>query len=135
MLNYSYALLQEEVEKAINLNGLDPYCGFLHWDKKGRSSLVFDVMEEFRQQVDKTVLSIINRKQVTKEDFIYEEGKVLIEKSTKKILISSIMDKINKKMKYNNERISYAKLIEKQVKKIVDFLVNNEKYTPFYLRW
>ena len=48
MLNYSYAILASEVLKSLHISGLDPYAGFLHSDLYGRSSLVFDVMEEFR---------------------------------------------------------------------------------------
>lgn len=55
LLNYGYAVLQSEMWKSIYLAGLDPYCGFLHSDRYGRASLVFDLIEEFRQQiVDKT---------------------------------------------------------------------------------
>ncbi|MBU7018228.1 MAG: CRISPR-associated endonuclease Cas1, partial [Theionarchaea archaeon] len=51
MLNYGYGILQGEVLRAIHFAGLDPYGGYLHVDRSGRSSLVFDLMEEFRQQV------------------------------------------------------------------------------------
>ena len=51
MLNYSYAILASEVLKALHISGLDPYAGFLHADRYGRTSLVFDLMEEFRQQI------------------------------------------------------------------------------------
>ena len=49
LLNYGYAVLQSEMWKSIYLAGLDPYCGFLHSDRYGRASLVFDLIEEFRQ--------------------------------------------------------------------------------------
>ena len=46
---------------SLHMTGLDPYAGFLHSDLYGRTSLVFDVMEEFRQQiVDRSILKIIN---------------------------------------------------------------------------
>ena len=32
MLNYGYAILASEITKSILLIGLDPYCGFLHYD-------------------------------------------------------------------------------------------------------
>ena len=61
MLNYGYAILESEVTKNILLSGLDPYCGFLHFDMPNRTSLTYDLMEEFRQQlVDKVVFTLIN---------------------------------------------------------------------------
>ena len=69
MLNYGYAILESEVTKNILLSGLDPYCGFLHFDMPNRTSLTYDLMEEFRQQlVDKVVFTLINHKQVSLED-------------------------------------------------------------------
>lgn len=69
MLNYGYAILASEITKSILLNGLDPYCGLLHYDMDNRTSLTFDLIEPFRQQiVDKTVISLINRKQVKIND-------------------------------------------------------------------
>ena len=69
MLNYGYAILSSEITKSILVNGLDPYCGLLHFDMDNRTSLTFDLIEPFRQQiVDKTVISLVNRKQVTLED-------------------------------------------------------------------
>lgn len=65
MLNYGYAILASEVTKHLVLNRLDPYCGFLHFDRDRRTSLTFDLIEEFRQQlVDKVIFSLINTDQI-----------------------------------------------------------------------
>lgn len=136
LLNYAYAILQSEILKSINLTGLDSYCGFLHSDMKGRTSLVFDLMEEFRQQiVDKTVLSLINRKQINIENFSYENNKIMIDKKAKFLLIRSIMDKLDNDITFNDEKTTYAKLIENQARNISAFLNGTKTYTPFYLRW
>lgn len=79
MLNYSYAILASEILKSLHMSGLDPYAGFLHSDLYGRTSLVFDVMEEFRQQiVDRSVLRLINLGQIQKDDFEIRDDFVLI---------------------------------------------------------
>ena len=60
ILNYGYAILAGEITKSILLNGLDPYCGFLHFDRDNRTSLTYDLIEDFRQQiVDKTVINTV----------------------------------------------------------------------------
>ena len=59
-------IVETEIWKSIYLAGLNPYCGFLHSERYARDSMVFDLIEEFRQQiVDKTVLSIVNKNQVS----------------------------------------------------------------------
>jgi CRISP-associated protein Cas1 len=57
-LNYGYAVLKSQVMRSIQAAGLDPSCGFLHADKEGRDSLVYDLMEPHRSQVDKLVLRL-----------------------------------------------------------------------------
>jgi CRISPR-associated protein Cas1 len=136
MLNYGYAILQGEVWRNINLSGLDPYCGFLHSDKKGRTSLVFDLMEEFRQQiVDKTVLSILNKKQLKLSDFELKETQILLGKKVRKLLISKILEKLSTKIHFNGKRKKYSDIIIYQSRLITKFLENKEPYIGFYLRW
>lgn len=83
MLNYGYAILASEITKSILTNGLDPYCGFLHFDMYGRASLTFDLIEPFRQQiVDKTVIALINRKQITTKDLDNRNNLIKLEART-----------------------------------------------------
>lgn len=75
MLSFAYTLLANDTAAALETVGLDAYVGFLHRDRPGRVSLALDVMEELRGiYADKFVLSLINKKQINKEDFL-QEGK------------------------------------------------------------
>lgn len=58
-LNYSYGILYSESWKALVLAGLDPYLGYLHTDRSGNPTLVFDYIEQFRFIADMTLLSIL----------------------------------------------------------------------------
>jgi len=60
-LNYGYGILYGQIERALVLAGLDPYGGFIHTDRPGKPSLVFDLIEQFRQViVDRTIVGIWN---------------------------------------------------------------------------
>ena len=136
MLNYSYAILSSEVLKALHISGLDPYAGFLHSDRYGRTSLVFDLMEEFRQQiVDKSVLKLINNGQIKKEYFHMKDDFVFIDLTCRKLLIRTILDKLNNEVTVDGVKKSYSDFIILESQKIVNFLLYNKKYKPFYLRW
>lgn len=136
MLNYAYAILASEVLKSLHMSGLDPYAGFLHSDLYGRTSLVFDVMEEFRQQiVDKSVLKLINLGQIEKDDFEIKNGFVYIGGDCRKLLVKSILDKLNTEVTFNGIKKSYSDYIEVESKNIVDFLMYNKQFKTFYLRW
>lgn len=136
MLNYSYAILASEVLKALHTSGLDPYAGFLHSDRYGRKSLVFDVMEEFRQQiVDKSVLKLINRNQISQDDFEQKGSMIYIHESCRKLLIKTVLDKLNNDLSFNGIKTTYVDLISIESKHIVDYLLFLKKYPTFYLRW
>lgn len=134
MLNYGYAILASEIAKNIVIHGLDPYCGFLHSDLKRRQSLIFDLIEEFRQQiVDKTVFKLVNNNQIDETDIDKRNNSLKLE--SRKLLASEIMAKIHSELTFDNEKVSYAKIIERQVNNLVKTLVNDEKYIGFYLNW
>ena len=136
MLNYSYAILASEVLKSLHTSGLDPYAGFLHSDRYARKSLVFDLMEEFRQQiVDKSVLKLINREQIQNDDFELKDGMMHIHESCRKLLIKTILDKLNNDITFNGIKTTYVDLISIESKNIVDYLLYLKKYPTFYLRW
>ena len=75
MLSFVYALLLNDCISALTTAGLDPAVGFLHSDRPGRPGLALDLMEEFRPLLaDRTVLAMVNRRQVTAADFVRGEG-------------------------------------------------------------
>lgn len=134
MLNYGYAILASEIAKSILVNGLDPYCGFLHFDMYGRTSLTFDLIEPFRQQiVDKTVIGLINRKQVTADDL--DKRNNIIKLEARKLIVEKILAKIYSTITYCDESVSYFDLIERQSENLVNVLLEGSKFEGFYLRW
>ncbi|MCW3053150.1 MAG: CRISPR-associated endonuclease Cas1, partial [Chthonomonadales bacterium] len=75
LLSFAYTLVANELLSAIHTVGLDPYVGFLHAERHGKSSLGFDLVEEFRACfADALVLSVINNRILTPEDFETELG-------------------------------------------------------------
>lgn len=136
MLNYGYAILRGEIWRAVHLSALDPYAGFLHADRWGRPSLVFDLIEEFRQQiVDKTVFTIINRKEVTKKDFTQDNEQCHIEDKARKKLISSILRKLDKEIMIKGEKTRWSSIIIQQAQLLAKYLAGKAEYKGFYLRW
>ncbi len=91
MLSFAYTLVANDVAAALETVGLDPYVGFLHSLRPGRTSLALDMMEELRAYLgDRLVLSLINRRQLYAKDFCVqgEEGVVMTE-SAKKIFLTA----------------------------------------------
>lgn len=136
MLNYGYGILKGEIWRAIHLAALDPYAGYLHADRWGRASLVFDVMEEFRQQVvDKTVFTMINRKEINNSDFVMGEKFCRIEDVARKKLISNILRRLDSEIKVNDLKMKWSSIISYQTRLLAKYLVGKVEYKGFYLRW
>ena len=85
MLSLAYTLIANDISAALETVGLDPYVGFLHSLRPGRTSLALDMMEEFRAYL---VLSLINKRQITPKDFLYQgdNGVILTDKGRKTFL-------------------------------------------------
>ena len=91
LLSFLYAMLQSDCTAAICAVGLDPQVGFLHVLRPGRPSLALDLMEEFRPLLaDRLALTLVNRNEVTKTDFVkYPGGGVMLnDVGRKKVVIA-----------------------------------------------
>lgn len=89
MLSLAYTLIANDCAAALETVGLDPYVGFLHALRPGRTSLALDMMEEFRAYLgDRFVLSLINKRQITPKDFLHQgdSGVVMTDKGRKTFL-------------------------------------------------
>lgn len=91
LLSFLYTLLLNDCVSALEGVGLDPQMGFLHALRPGRPSLALDLMEELRPVLgDRLALTLINLKQVTKNDF--EErtgGAVYLNETGRKTVIAA----------------------------------------------
>ena len=68
--NYAYAILQGQCKQALISQGFDTACGFLHTDQLHRDSLVFDLMECHRAQVDRVVLDMFSTHTLSRGEFM-----------------------------------------------------------------
>lgn len=75
MLSLAYSQLEGMCFSALELVGLDPYVGFMHTLRPGRKSLALDLMEELRSVfADRFVLTMINRREISRKDFDVQES-------------------------------------------------------------
>lgn len=139
MLSFVYTLIANDVTAALESVGLDPYVGFMHALRPGRTSLALDMMEELRAYLgDRLVLSMINRKQVTKKDFIRQsdESFVMTDECRKQIITS--WQKRKKEMiehPYLKEKIPIGLLPYAQAMLLARFLREDlDDYPVFLMR-
>lgn len=91
-LNYGYAVLQADVERALLLAGISPYIGFLHRDDYRQKSMVFDFMEPYRVWIDRVVYRLFSGKKITSKHTEAIEGGLQLNKEGKKLLTEGIRE-------------------------------------------
>lgn len=74
LLSFLYAMWMNDCRSALEAVGLDPQVGYLHVLRPGRAALALDLMEEFRPWADRLALTLVNRGQLTANDFQIREG-------------------------------------------------------------
>lgn len=91
LLSFLYTLLLTDYVAGVEGVGLDAQIGYLHVPRPGRPALALDLMEELRPVLaDRLALSLINRKQIVRDDFEEREGGAvyLTEKGRREVLVA-----------------------------------------------
>ncbi len=156
LLSLGYTFLFNEMMGAVSMIGLDPYLGTLHSVEYGRPSLPLDLMEEWRPVIiDTLVLSLINMKTITLQDFIIENNKnrkesmeddelftaehlpVRLTDAGMKKFIAQYERKLAQRVKYHltGQNLSYRDCIREQVRHFARYLRGEEgKYIPITVK-
>ncbi len=130
MLNYGYAILAHQAETALTLAGLDPFGGFLHVDRPGKKSLVFDFIEEFRQPVvDRVVIAIVNKG----AEVAMADGMLDIE--ARRNLAARISERLEAAERFQGKKQRLKTIIQMQARRIATFLRSEARYKPFVCGW
>lgn len=131
-LNYGYGILYGAVERALVLAGLDPYGGFVHADRPGKPSLVFDLIEEFRQVVvDRTVFGLANKGVVLDLD-----DKGLLAEQARRTMAEKVLARLEAAERYERKRQPLRVILQSQARHIATYVRGDRaKYEPFVARW
>jgi CRISPR-associated protein Cas1 len=131
-LNYGYGILYGQIERALVLAGLDPYGGFIHADRPGKPSLVFDLIEEFRQViVDRTIVGMANQGMALEVD-----EKQRLPKESRRAIAKKVLERIEAKERYERKRQPLRVIIQSQARHIATFVRGDRStYEPFIARW
>jgi CRISP-associated protein Cas1 len=138
LLSFGYSLLTSKVASAVQLVGFDHYVGYLHSSVYGRPALALDVMEEFRPiVVDSIVLTMLNKRMLTPDDFEVELGAYRLKDERRKVFFTQFEERLNEEIKHSifGYQTTYRRCIELQVRLLAKWLAGEiEAYPPFYVR-
>ena len=130
LLNYGYAILAHQVENSLTLAGLDPFGGFLHVDRPGKKSLVYDFMEEFRQvAVDRVAIAMVNKGTAIE----MEDAQLSL--AARRALAEKITERLDAPERFGGKKQKLKTIIQLQARRIATFLRGEAKYKPFIAGW
>ena len=132
-LNYGYAILGTAVHQAILLAGLEPGAGFLHADRPGRSSLVLDAIEEFRQAaVDRPLVGLLVRGVRLEMD----DSGTRLDDVARRTVAYAVLDRLDGAEVYAGGRYPLRGIITRQAQQVATFLRGDRAdYAPWVPRW
>ena len=94
LLSFLYSMWMNDCRSACEAAGLDAQVGFLHALRPGRAALALDLMEEFRAQADRLALTLVNRGQLSANDFdLREGGAVLLQGDARKTVVVAFQER------------------------------------------
>jgi CRISPR/Cas system-associated endonuclease Cas1 len=132
-LNYGYAILGTAVHQAILLAGLEPGAGFLHADRPGRSSLVLDAIEEFRQAaVDRPLVGLLARGVRLEMD----DSGTRLNDEARRTVADAVLDRLDAAEAYAGARYPLRGIITRQAQQVATYLRGDRAdYLPWVPRW
>ncbi len=108
-LNYGYAFIYHRVQSALLKTGVNIYHSFLHTPQANKPTLVFDMVELFRQMVvDREIISILNRG--TK----ISSNKGRLTKKSVKVITENIQERLATPTKWRKGKYKLMTIIDEQ---------------------
>ncbi|MCR5825524.1 MAG: CRISPR-associated endonuclease Cas1 [Oscillospiraceae bacterium] len=134
MLSFGNVVLYSHIATVINKTALDVRVGFLHATSSRMESLNLDIAEIFKPLiVDRTVLTLVNRKQMRADTHFerQENGACYLSAEGKRLFLEALQEKMNTRVTVGKATFSYTEIIQEEVHKLVRYFRTGEKYRPF----
>lgn len=131
MLNYGYGILYSRVSEAIIRARLNPNLSYLHKPENNRPSLVYDLIEEFRQQtVDRVIFAIITKC----KNLNVTDGQ--LDERTKKFVATKIIERLNTVEIFRRREMRLFEIINFQACSVALYLEGEINiYKPYIKKW
>ncbi len=128
-LNITYNILSAQIWKYILKFGLDPFLGYLHVDRPGKLSLVFDLMEPFRPMADRFVIGFLRKLNPT-----YFSGSAK-SKTIAMLREQFFEDFMQSKLEYKGRKMKMETVMFYYVQEFVSFLKGRSSFVIPYIPW
>ena len=137
LLSFGYTLLHGYVETLLHADGLLPWLGFYHQAHGRHATLASDLMEPFRHLVERTALSVIQRREIKPQDFFTAtDGACMMQKDARRTYITQLLEGFNAPVAaYGEEKpITPVQHIHRQNLSLQGWLLRGETFQAWRTR-
>jgi CRISPR-associated protein Cas1 len=139
LLSFLYTLVTSDCSSACEGVGLDPQVGYMHTLRSGRPALALDLVEEFRSVLaDRLALTLINRRQISKDDFdVRDGGAVYLNDKGRRTVLTAYQERKKEELTHpvTQEKTPYGLLPHVQARLLARYLRGDiEGYPPYAYR-
>lgn len=138
LISYGNALVYANCVSAIRATALDPAVSYLHEPGERRYSLSLDLADLFKPLLaDRVLFRLVNRKQITTDDFRQEVGACLLTEDGRTTYTKAFEETLEETVEHPNlkRKVSYQYLLRLEAYKLKKHLVAGEPYEPFERWW
>lgn len=134
LISFGNSLIYTTVLSQIYQTHLDPRIGYLHTNNHRKFTLNLDIAEIFKPViVDRLIFALLNKKQITKKDFLKDMNGVFLNDKGRKTFVQEFNNRLettvySQKLKRN---VSYRSLIRIEAYKIEKHIINDQEYFPY----
>jgi group II intron reverse transcriptase/maturase/CRISPR-associated endonuclease Cas1 len=130
-LNYGYGILYNRVQQALADAGAALHVSFLHEPQGKKPTLVYDLIEEFRQfVVDRTVIALFNRQEPLKTD-----AKGWLTPPARQLIVQNVQERLGSYVRWRKKHWKTEDIIFHQARLLMHHIRGEKRYRPFIGRY
>lgn len=138
LISFINSLIYTRTLSEIYHTQLDPTISYLHEPGVRRFSLALDIAEIFKPIIgDRLIFSLLNRKQITEDDFDQELNFLSLNKKAAMLICQEFDSALQRTVKHKElgRSVSYQYLIRLEVYKLAKHLMGEKEYSGFVFWW
>lgn len=130
-LNYGYGMLYNRVQQALADAGAALHVSFLHEPRGREPTLVYDLIEEFRQfVVDRTVIAMFNRGEPLRTD---KRG--WLTEAARELVVKNVRERLGSYLNWRGKKWLLEDIVFHQARLLMHHVRGEKRYRPFVGRY
>lgn len=138
LISFVNSLIYTTTLSEIYKTQLNPTVSFLHEPGTKRFSLSLDIAEIFKPLIgDRMIFSMLNKNQITEEDFEKESNFLYLKESGKRKILMEYDKRLESTISHKElgRDVSYRYLIRLECYKLIKHIIGEKEYSGFKIWW